>query len=673
MAIRKKSIKVPINFGAVTDLADNALTVLGTTTIYIPENSAASPVTFSAAMLYVAYQSTGSTTQTISSFGTSVILGGGASQSIVITGTSGETGEDISGIVGPINYTNYFTASYGNTSYRTCQVNAQINTSAGVTRGVYAYLELSYYYNDTAAGRIQTICIPYESSTTTLPTTATTYATLKNLTGAGGLLGGYNSPVIRHRWLEVKGNTNTNGSTTDISMSYSYDAGAGVVLPIKEQGGGADNWVYYQLNSSTLSSTATHTVQLWNSTATRWSNIILNEWVSFEYSASGTTSVLNYIELPIEFESPIAGTTSTVDSVFSRKLLIQEPNNISLIKGAAEIRYVAAGSSTAAILAGDQASYRSYAQSSTLVAGQFTFNHGLDADSALGAAFTLVRGENDINISLYRSAGSMNNVSGVIRLLYSSSVAPSGLDSHSKTVYSFARQMSFTTTADDTITDSVQISENNYWLTEAAMEYYLFTDSATMTLLSQARLATGEGAGDGWRAIYQDSYISDAEYAFSSWVVRARPEFRRYPLDPDSSRMNIETSRNFRTAMGTASRYGLKWFTTTHAITGSIAGTISNIDTLGGTGESNIEVYRLTFTGIANEYNNPELFAVQTLPNASATYNFSVPSYDDTARYYVVAYQYGGTYKGVSSIGTPSSTFNIDINPSTGGGGEFYF
>lgn len=655
MATRKKSIKVPVNFGAIANIADNTLTTLGTPTIYVPENGVSTPVTFSAAMLYVAQQSSGSTSQTITSPSATLTLAGAGSSTTTITGTSGQTGEDISGIIGPINFTNYFTGSFGTDPSKACTVAVTFDVSAGATVGAYAWLDLTYTYDDVAAKKMQTICIPYESSTTTLPTTATTYATLEQLTGTGGILSGYATPSIRHRWIEIKGNTNLGTTGTDISMSFSYDGGAGTALPIKENGGAFGNWVYYQIDASSLTTDATHTLQLWNSLASRWANIVVNEWVSFEYTSSGTTSCLNYIELPVEFSYPLP-TVQASASIFSRTLNLQEPTNISLVKGAVEIQYNAPASVTMQIQAGSQASFRGYVQASDAVAGQFTFNHGLDADSASGNAFTLARGDNPIDISLYASTGTPSNVTGILRLLYSSSIAPSGIDSHAHTFYSLNRQMDFTTFTDTSIQDSVQIPETSYWLMESAMAYNIYAAATNMSILVQAQLLPGEGIGEGFRELYLDSYVADGEYSYGGMVIRNRPEFKRYPEDPDTARMNLESSRLYNTRFTTATRFGNTFFTTYHTITSSISGNITN----SGGGTVNIDLYQLSGS-------LPTLFD-QTTQSGDGSYSFVV--YDDTKTYYVAAYA-SDTLKGLSKQDPPGTGFDISL--SAAGGGEFYF
>ena len=616
-------------------------------------------------MLFVAAQDVSTNTgATVNIFRAQITLNGAAANSVTLTGTMANSGENWGGLFGPIDYTSYFNTNFGTVTSKTCQVQVLVDITTGTglnTRGVYGYFELTYEYDDSAASRINTVCVPYESLTTTLPTTSTLFATLSQLTGAGGILDGYASPVVRHRWLEIRGNCNNNNAATDHNINYSLDGGATQVFPTRESALASDTQQIYLIDISGLTTTATHTLELWTSLANRWYNLIVNEWISYEFAVTGTTRVLNYIEAPLEFESPIAGTTAAVNHVFNRSILIPEPGSITTLNCAVELNYNTSISTTAAIEGPTQSTYRSYAMSANVTAGAFSFQHRIDPGSALTSTFALTRGENPIQVSLYRSTGIMSNVSGVLKLLYLSDVSAHGIDAHSQTCYAFIRQLNLTTTADDTVVgDSFQIPDTDYWIQAAGLQYTLWAQSALMSLMVQARLQPGEGAGEGWRELYNDLYVSDAELGYGGWTVRARDEFKRYPNDPDTNRMDIEVARNIRTTATVASRYGSKWVVSFHGITHTISGNISS--STGGT--VNIAVYK---KNSANEF---ELFD-QTTRSGNGSYSFTV--YDDVPDYYVAAFE-SDSLKGLSKQEPPGTGFDIDLaGGGGGGGGEFFF
>lgn len=654
MAIRKKSIKVAVNFGAPADQADNALTTMGTQTIYIPENSVGNPVTFTSAHLIFSFRNavTGPNILIVAATAT---LAGASSSTYSQTGQITATAEDISYVIGPIDYTTYFNTNYGTVTSKDLTIQTQIDTNNITLRGVYGYMEITYEYDDSATTRIQTICIPHESPTSFLSTTANTVATnMDQLTGTGGLFQNYGNVVLRQRWLEVKGNTNTNSTTTDITLSYRFDTGTTNTLPIFEQGGAFDYWTQTQIDASALATNTTHTFQLWSNTASRFQNVIIHEWITIEYTITGTTEFINYVELPLEIATPVAGTTSAVQHTFQRMLNIQEPNTITFLYGGVEFFYNTNGTAAISMKVGSQSVYRSYGNTGAATGGCFGFQHGFDADATNGSGLTLNRGDNEIIVQAYRTTGTITNTTGIIRIVYKSGVGTNDVGAHNNVKYDVARQWNQVTAAtDDSVTDSFVIPEINYFITAAGFNFYGVTNAAVLAINFMARLLTGEGNGDGWRELYADYALTDAEIQTFLWIVRLRDDFKRYPNDTDDSRMDIETSRSFRIAFSTATRYGYVWTVTYHTISYSVTGNTQNSNG----GSITVDLFQV--------YSNDEIrWYDRTTVTGNTSFSFTV--YDDTKEYYVVAYE-NDNFKGSSIRGIPGDTFNVSL--SGGGGG----
>jgi hypothetical protein len=284
----------------------------------------------------------------------------------------------------------------------------------------------------------------------------------------------------------------------------------------------------------------------------------------------------------------------------------------------------------------------------TLATGMYSFQHGLDSSSALGAALTLARGQNAITISMWRTVGAAYNVSGTIRILYSSAVASGGVDTHNRVCWELARSILFTAVTDETLTnESFQIPETSYWLNAAGFKYLMWNTAATNYLTAQARLLTGETPGDGWRDLYSDFLSTGPELGYIEWSVRGRDEFKNYPQDQDTSQMNIESARSIRNTAVTGIRYGARWTVSYTSITFTVAGTISG----SAGGVITIDLFQIT-TG------NDAVFFDQTTRTGNGTYTFDV--YDNTLNYYVVAYE-TSTLKGVSKEAIPAIDFDINL------------
>lgn len=137
-----------------------------------------------------------------------------------------------------------------------------------------------------------------------------------------------------------------------------------------------------------------------------------------------------------------------------------------------------------------------------------------------------------------------------------------------------------------------------------------------------------------------------------SWA-RARPNFKRYPNDPDTDRLGIETSRNYRfdIPISAAAVFQAKKFVTYHTITYTIAGNVSG--SAGGT--ITLDAWR-TDTG--------EKIDTTTRVGDGA---YSFTWYDNTIPVFVTAYE-SSAYRAMSANQVAGNTFDIDL----GGGPKYY-
>jgi hypothetical protein len=659
MATRTKTIKIPVNFNNVADLADNVQTTLGTTTIYIPENSVSNPVTFESVMLFFSWQNTVNNVDLLS-FSTNATLSGSTGSSFTVSGSIVDSGEEMSGVIGPIDYTSYFTINFGTVTSKNFTVQVTADVAGGVSRGVYCYVEITYQFDDTAGKLIQTICVPYEFSGS-LPTTQTTVVTLRQLTLVGGLLNGnidrrnsfYSDLDIKYRWIHIKGNSNANNNTTDITLSFSFDEGATTTLPVKEQGGGPDNWVEYQINSSNISEDNSHTFQLWSSVATRFTNIIISEWLTFEFTTSGTTDqVINYIEYPIETTWPV-GTGTTEFSRYGRDIIIPEPNTISMENCAVEIVYNTNLSATANLRVGTQ-NFSTYAMLANVTAGGYGFQHRFDSGSNAGAGVTLTRGTNVINVDIYESSGDITNITGLVKLLYRSGVSNLGIPSHSRIVTKRNSVINLNSVSETNTDNNLNFltDEGNYYIHGFGYQSHYWTQTNGQFLSVKAELLSNELDGDGNQNMYTDWYLGDNEVTYSSWNASLFPYYKSYPEQP-TDLIDLTQTRNYKSSATSTTKQGSKLFTSYHNITFQVSGNITGSNN----GTIRLDIYQEGNTG---EYN---LYQTKTV-TGNTSYSFDV--YDDTVNYQVVAYE-TSSYKGVSKTDTPAINFDISLASSTGG------
>jgi hypothetical protein len=651
----KKSIKVPVNFGAVADLTSSptVFTTIGTPTISIPEN-ATSRVTIISAILIVAAQDTSTATGgSVSVFQARCQLtAAGAPTTVIISSaTLANSGENWGGLFGPFDFTSHFQTNFGvgGTSVATTSVGINISTGTGTAiRGVYAYYEITYEYDSSAPSRVQFVAIPYDNNTSLGTVNTGTVATLPILTGSGGLLSGYTNVVVTERWIEVKGNDCTNAAVTALGLSTRFDnLTATITLPNRVVTLASDTWQLYQIDASALTTTATHTFQLWAATATRWTNIVITEYVEFTYDVAGTTRILNYVEFPLEFTSPVAGTTNAVVQSYYSQIWVQEPN-VLLLNSAVEISYIGAAGGTPNFLVGSQVSYRTYLTAQSVVAGMTTFQHRFDSGAAGGNGLTFVRGLNTIKSQLFVSTGTMYNVTGLGKLLYASDVPSSGIDDQNHTVYSLERQMSFTTTLTNTVSDSIQIPNPQWWRNSLAQQYYTWLQSnATVALNVQAQTNTTDNQGVGWESLYFDIYLADNEISYSTWNVALGAAFKRWSDDINPNALSFEDVRNYKTTSSVAFIFGNRWYWSYHTITYEVSGSITNSNG----GSIDVDIYY--------NYGTETTYFATTQVTGNTSFSFLV--YDDTVQWYVTAYE-SATYKGMSKVDVPGTGFDISLS-----------
>lgn len=666
--IRKKSVKVPYRFGNVSDIASDATASVGTQSIFIPENTYIT-VTFSSAQLFIAYQDVSVGGVTIFGMTTSIFLnsatGGNTASMFLGNGTMPNSGENMGGLIGPIDYTQFFQQGYGVSSSSTLSnITVRFSGTGLTARGIYAYMDITYLYDDSTPIRTNTISIPYQSPTSSLTSSVVHFSVIPNLSGTNGLLNGYSSSVVRYRWLEVKGNCNNNNIATLHNLSYRFDTGGSSSLPARYSAAASDTWQMYHIDMSTYSTSATYSFQLWNLIPARWSNIIVSEWIVYEYSVLGTTYSLNYIELPVDFSSPISSTSSR-PTRFLRSFNIQEPN-VNIKEAALEINYTTDVNTGIYLRVGSQ-SYIPYTNIANVVCGQYSLQHKINNTTFGSTGISLQRGSNSAYIDLYTFVGTASTVSGKIKLLYESGVSSMGIDSHTKTLTGFQRNMSFTASFNDFVQDNFLIPETTYYINSAAVvyHYWVTTSSAANPIYINNRVSVESfdyNTTDTWVEISTDSISGDAELQYICSYARYLPYLRQYPSDY-SDKLSLTQSRWYRNTLSSPSRYGTSYLVSYHTINYQVSGTI-----YGSRGSTvSIYLYQISTASIPITYGKSSIYSFSQR-SGNGTFSFTV--YDDTTQYQIVAYE-SSNRKGSSKISGPTNSFNLILleNQTYGFGG----
>ncbi len=579
MAERIKTITVPFNFDNPAELANNTTTLIGNNTIYIPENNANTPVVIRYAGLFLSHADASTATGTqLAEYTANVTLQGAAVSHFRELGDLTNTAENQAGVLGPIDHTAHFAANFGTVQSKDCIVEALFSRNIGTgvgTRAVYAWMDITYTYDDTQPTHIKTICFPVSNISGALATTANNViGTVPVLTGGGSPMLCETSPVIRQMWMVFKGN-NGNAAVTDHNLTVGV-GGASQALPTVECALQTGTYHTFLYNANTVNTLAEFSPRAWGSLATRWHNLVSELWITYEFDAANTTRALNYVEQGLEFDSPLPGTTSANSTIIARSLMIPEPGLIIPIRQALEMRGAAPATGTWQVKVGSQSNYTGYAFVGGQVAGMFIMQHRFDTGGSGGNGLTLTNGENSYNVAIYRStAQQIWNLSGKAQFLYQSNVAPSGIGSHNRVVRSLALPMRLTAAVSNVQNSSISNIGSDYYLNTMGLDLYAYTTAATQGISIKARELPGESA-EGWNTLYTDLYINDAELTFSLTTVRARSAFKRHAGDLDATRMNANTARPIEYTFTTAAQLGAQWFATISNITYDWEGEIIN-------------------------------------------------------------------------------------------------
>ena len=673
---KQKTIRVAVNFDNISSINNNILTTIGTPTIYIPENGDAD-VTFTSAMFYFSWEDTSNGTSAngfrIANYGAQITLADASAASTFSYTAEYDivnSSENLNGTFGPIDFTAYFNDDTGWDASRTsqaCTTEVLINTTQGTStdfQKTYGWFDITYTYDaDAGTSRIQTVCLPLESYDTYMPTSATELATLAQLTGAGGLLNGYNNPVIRQRWIEIRGNkyTGTNG----MYLQFSFDGGALTSLPPVLGTLNSGTYDYYQVDTSGLDTNSTHTLEMLSSQGSRWSSIVIQEWVTFEFTTTSTTKVLNYVELPIKFYRIPDKMVDT--SLFETEIYIPEAN-LTQSNCAVEINFDSdIGGYYMRLRAGSQP-FGYYFMHGSLECGPLTFQHRIDTGSSEGEGISLHSGTNAISVQFWQgnTPRHLSNVSGLIKLAYLSDVHPSGIDNHSQTVkhygtYTILDRIDTAPATTNSFTASYSFpSGQDYHVQSSNVNLYGYSDQSVFghELTVYLPNTTTAASSSTQRTIYFSQTKKDSEEAYMRGYYSTYETYNRYPGDVDDTRLDPSINRTFEW-ITTNSTTGQAWdFSVTyHGITQSISGSIANSSN----GTSSLSLYQ--------EVDDKLILLKTGSFNGDGDYNFSV--YNSESNYQVSSY-INTASKELSKLGIPGTGFDIDY-AAGGGGGEFFF
>ncbi len=687
MAFAEKTIYYALVTGSGLNgvVEANQFKTIGSGVFSIPENSGSTPVTFSSVYVDNYFRDiTTATGNTINRTSVALVVSGtklAVSESNALT----QTGENIAGIFGPLNFTNVFTGSaFGSPNFAknvsfSCET--YYTQSTGTTTGmraVSALIGLTYIYDTSAVTQSKSIIIPLYTRSGSMPSSSNAihaFIPVLRSTDTDYLVEA--SCSIDQYFIVLEGNSQVGNKTGDVSCSFAIDSGAITVLPVIEGALGSDVWIRYIVpfpSESIPDLASTHSLNLWSSSGNYLWNMTARMYITYNFIPSISTKFLNSYKIGFNMPSPITGgaiNASMSCAVYEREIIVPEPGTITLKNSGLDITLKGLVNPGMAMRAESQSIARLYDIVATTVAGQYGFSHGLTSgsyyDTPLSAtdnqnAFSnFTNGSNILRVDAWRTTS--NNptfLSGWLYLNYVSDTSSLGIHTHTHTVEYTAISMSYLNTSEKGQTFTPRLSdftgsknwniasiglENQFWDSNAIN--FIATDLAILPSESGNPIVSSSQPA-GMKRIFADYASTANEIMPGRWIAPAENVFKRYRRDPDICRLHPTGSRRIRNVASSNIQFGTKMYVSYSSITSSLGGTISS----GSGGTVTIKVY-----------NSKDQLYDTTTRVGNGAYSFDV--YNPYDNYYVVAYE-NNTYKGRSKTGTPAQDFDI---PLAGGGG----
>ena len=631
MATRTKTVEFAYQVNITSNAANTKRTFTGNT-IYLPENSK----TFRSVTLVATWADDATAASSPTNWILGIKLGAVAESTVTVTDTVTNSGEAWT-FRARRDVTSYFTTNWTGTSMTW---EASIQQAVSVTQNHSVKLIITYEYDDTTTTHIKTIRVPIESTRTNL---TTAYQTIGGATAIPAFKGSYlpeASVTVRQCFIELFGNTNDVTTATDWIATARVNGANTYDFWDNESALLSGRWAYGIIDITGETGTSAVSLEAISTGITsRLGPLAGVMTITYEFNSSTTTTVFNSLFLgAVDTVGQEGGTAAGDEDQWSRTIYIDEPGTITMKESAVILFMNDTGGFTFNVAVGSQTDTAFTLTAGGTQAGQYSLCHRFDAAGAKGTAgMTLARGENDYSIQFRSATASAGwNLSGIMILNYTSGKATDGVGSHAQ-----SRYFHLADTAADATTRQVNdvttpiIPESQYWLVGAMAD---IDAQVTAAVNASLVLSIERTSGLGWDPIYIGMFRQDNELQLITPFGAARSAWMRWPGDPDPSRADIETSRDWR--LDSLPNMWAAWgiWATWHAHSWTIAGTVSNYVDADGAGLT-VNIHRAS-TG--------ELVKTITTTTGGA---FSTTWGDNVEEIYVEVYE-DATHVGRSANGT---------------------
>lgn len=640
MATRFKTVEYAWD-NVTTATAETTVYTSGDITITIPET--ASRVFKFALLELTAHDNEGTVADDISAINIGMSCNGGTNWTDRnITTTLADTAENM-GFIITADVTAELIARFSGTSNSTTRFRCQFDyaSTGNSFLNIGAKLIITYQYDDAGVTtQLKTVRIPIQSSSTRLTNS------LVDIGGTGSQIPILNSylpeagKVYRDLFFELWCNTQPGGTTANtltLQLDGSTENFSGSFV-FTAQSPFIHRRIWKQTNLTDFGSLA-HVIKARASAATSYFNN-LGGWLTatYEYDVTNTGSVMNSLFVAAAEEDGIVG-ASTEPNRDTKILWIEEPNPITLVDSAVIAAvspgatstsfYIRVGSATGSQLLG---SYVSNAQTGQGGQQLITHKFGSGWATPYGSGLTLHRGRNEFFVDWYSGAASRHSNFGAAAIInYISGVQPGGsVETHNKSVLYLGSPCLDTqraTAVKTTWVGSYAIPESQYFI-NGVLFIIDINSAATVSAQSlRAEYTTTEPGYAGMVDLYNGQQLATSERSPWRLFGKGRTAFRRYPTDPDTTRLWFGSSRTFVYETLLTNTLGVHNYITYHSINYGISGSVGSYSGVG----TGIPVY-------AYRSDNRELIGSTVTTTGGA---YTIPWYDNYGSVFTEAYESG--------------------------------
>lgn len=624
-----------VSAGSYTDSTD--------LTVYIPETT--DRTILSARIEAYAYNSAYANSSNPSGWGIRCSCDGGSNWTAITQAALFSESDENFGLLMVADVTAEFTARFSGAS-DTVRWGYYItaNNTSSAFANVSAKLIITYEYDDSAhATRVKTVHIPIESyngristSYVAIKQTSTASNQIPQLTGSGSPLLPEASVTVRQAYLELWSNTMPN-ATTDAAITLRIDA-AGSTQAYTTIDNTQDSATAIRLMWDITSEDLTAAHELYAIMSASSGNFAhLGGWltVTYEYDHSSSSTILNSLLMGLGEDLTNVDVVGN-KSYTSIERFIQEPDTITLKQSGIWVTMGGGATSTTfSIGCGSQTPTGYTPMADGQNAGMLSIVHRVDSGAHASTGIAAARGLNTWTAQWYAAnANRLGNVSIMLIINYTSGKHTNGDGVHAHSVYFplLASNRNAATVVSGTAVVVPKIISSDYWLLAVNPLVYA---SGLGAVAESLTLEVERVSTSGFETLFATAAIGQAENG--CWISNGvcRSQFKRWPNDTDSSRMDIEGDRLWK-IQGTSKQYGLGIWVTWHEITYSISGTVT-----GYTGDG---------SGITVEAHRSDTDEKIGTATTAIGGTYSITWYDNTIDVYSHAIQ-DGTHLGRSDDG----------------------